>query len=114
MEMALDYSFDEKISQSRTTNEVRGAFGQAFTVLPNDNWLLGTISSPVEGEGRYLVFFEVDSDDGGLVITIPTLPGCVTEADSMEDAHIFLQDALEGWFAVAEDKGLSIPAPDIK
>ena len=78
----------------------------------NESWFMGEIDSPIHENGKYHVFFEADPNDIGFLVTIPTLPCCITEADSFESAFDFIKDALEGWIKVAQDKGLNIPPPD--
>ena len=35
-----------------------------------------------------------DLDDGGYVITVPSLPGCITEGDTVEEALRNVKDAI--------------------
>ena len=42
--------------------------------------------------------------DGGFWATVPELPGCVTEADTLEELMDNLREATEGWLEVAADK----------
>jgi antitoxin HicB len=86
---------------------------EKYTSISNENWFAGEIDSPIHPNGKYKVFFEADAEDGGFVVTIPTLRGCITEADSFENAFEFIKDALEGWIAIAQEKGLEIPSPDV-
>jgi len=39
------------------------------------------------------------------------LPGCMTEADTLEEAAEMIQDAMAAWIEVAFDEGRSIPMP---
>lgn len=64
-------------------------------------------------KSMYRAVFEI-AEEGGYTITIPNLPGCVTEADTFEDGLKAIFDALEGWAKVARDRGLEIPEPDAK
>jgi len=41
----------------------------------------------------YTVFFE-PSPEGGYVVTVPALPGCVTEGDTLEEAREMAADAI--------------------
>jgi antitoxin HicB len=105
-----DPDYDFVSTKSRFTLVSRE---EKYTSISNENWFAGEIDSPIHPNGKYKVFFEADPDDGGFVVTIPTLPGCITEADSFETAFEFIKDALDGWIAVAQEKGLNIPSPDI-
>lgn len=80
----------------------------------SSNWVYGWISSPLPEHRKkslgYRVIFENEED--GCVATIPSLKGCVTEGDTIEEAYNYLHDAIEGWFQVAMEKNLELPEPD--
>jgi len=49
--------------------------------------------------------------DGGYLASIPDLPGCIADGDTVEQAVTELRDAFEAWSAAEiEDKG-SMPPP---
>jgi predicted RNase H-like HicB family nuclease len=50
-------------------------------------------------------------DDGKISVVFPDLPGCLTFADSVADAFVAAQEALEGHLAVMADQGMKIPEP---
>jgi predicted RNase H-like HicB family nuclease len=52
-----------------------------------------------------------DHDDGGWVITYPDLPGCITQADTYDEAARMARDAFESWVTYRFDEGLPIPEP---
>jgi predicted RNase H-like HicB family nuclease len=35
------------------------------------------------------------SDDGGYTVYVPSLPGCISEGDTLEEALAIIQDAIE-------------------
>ncbi|MGI8744881.1 MAG: type II toxin-antitoxin system HicB family antitoxin [Bryobacteraceae bacterium] len=43
---------------------------------------------------RYTVILQRETD-GGYVVTVPALPGCITQADSREEALLNAQEAVE-------------------
>ena len=43
---------------------------------------------------RYTVFFE-PAPEGGYTVTVPALPGCVTEGDTLEEAKGMATDAIK-------------------
>lgn len=43
------------------------------------------------------------SEDGGFTITVPSLPGCISEGDSKEDALKNIQEAIELYLEPVED-----------
>lgn len=45
----------------------------------------------------------------GYVVTVPDLPGCVTQGDSLSDAILMGQDAASGWILVALEEGGAPP-----
>jgi antitoxin HicB len=74
-------------------------------------WIVSPLPHHQDAGLGYMAVFEED-EDGGYVATIPTLPGCVTQGDTIDDAMGHLKDALEGWIEVAQSRGLIIPPPD--
>lgn len=47
---------------------------------------------------RYTVVFE-PAEEGGYVVSVPALPGCVTEGDTLEEAVEMVKDAIRGYIA---------------
>ena len=45
---------------------------------------------------RYTVVLELDPEGGGYTVTVPALPGCVTEADSIEDSLEMAREPSKG------------------
>lgn len=52
--------------------------------------------------------FEV-AEEGGYTVTIPELPGCVSEGTTFEEALEMIQDAMAGWLLVAAKHDDPIP-----
>ena len=52
--------------------------------------------------------FEV-AEEGGYVVSVPELPGCVSEGDTFEEAWEMIQDAMTGLLYVATEHGDHIP-----
>ena len=48
----------------------------------------------------------------GYAVVIPSLPGCMSQGDSIEDAIIMIKDAMMGWMEVAIEDGLTFAPPD--
>ena len=44
-----------------------------------------------------------EPDAGGYSATIPALPGCHTQGETLEEVHANLREAAEGWLAVAHE-----------
>lgn len=49
--------------------------------------------------------------EGGYFAEIKELPGCMTEADTQEEALMMIEDAMKGWIELALEDGGSIPEP---
>ena len=45
-----------------------------------------------------------EAEEGGYWAEVPSLPGCVSEGDTVEEAVANLREAAEGWLAVASDR----------
>ena len=57
-----------------------------------------------EEEYTYTVLFE-PAEEGGYVVTVPALPGCVTQGDTLEEAREMATDAILGY--LEEGEGMS-------
>ena len=57
---------------------------------------------------KYTIF---PAEEGGYVIEIPDLPGCITQAETAEEALFMIEDAKKGWIETALDQGIEIPEP---
>ena len=49
----------------------------------------------------------LEPDAGGYSASIPALPGCHTQGETLEEVRANLREAAEGWLAVAHDDGLA-------
>lgn len=49
---------------------------------------------------RYVAVFEPDAAQGGYTVTIPALPGCISEGDTFEEALRNIQEAAELYLEV--------------
>jgi antitoxin HicB len=60
---------------------------------------------------RYTVLYE-PAEEGGYVVTCPSLPGLVTEGDTLEEARDMAADAIRGYLESLAKDGLPIPPED--
>jgi len=60
-------------------------------------------------ERQYTIVLIPEPEEGGYSVLVPALPGCVTQADTVEDAIAMAEDAITGWIAVAEKHGETVP-----
>lgn len=57
---------------------------------------------------HYTVILE-PAEEGGYTVTVPALPGCITEGDSFEEAIQMAKDAIEGYIQSLILRGEPIP-----
>lgn len=52
----------------------------------------------------YTVHFE-PAEEGGYVVTVPALPGCVTQGDTYEEAVAMAEECIRGFVEALEKAG---------
>ncbi len=57
---------------------------------------------------RYTVVLERESD-GGYVVTVPALPGCVSQGDTRPEALVNIREAIELYVEDCRDAGDPVP-----
>ena len=50
-------------------------------------------------------------DGGGFIITVPDLPGCISDGATPEEALANIRDAIAEWISEAEALSRPVPAP---
>jgi predicted RNase H-like HicB family nuclease len=50
-----------------------------------------------------------DPESGGYTAIVPSLPGCISEGDTKEEALANITEAIQGFIAVLEEDGLPVP-----
>lgn len=45
-------------------------------------------------EYQYTIILHPDIDEGGYTVTVPALPGCVTQGETLEEAIAMAKDAI--------------------
>lgn len=60
-------------------------------------------------EYAYTIILEPDEEEGGYTVTVPTLPGCVTQGDTLEEAIAMAKDAIQLYLRSLTDDGEPIP-----
>lgn len=53
------------------------------------------------------------AEEGGYTVYVPSLPGCVSEGDTYEEALQNIREAIEGWIQVSQEFGDEIPPSDV-
>jgi antitoxin HicB len=61
---------------------------------------------------KYKVIIE-PGEDGWLVVTVPALPGCITQGREIEEALKNAKEAIEAYLEALEKDNQPIPEPDI-
>ncbi len=56
----------------------------------------------------YTAEFE-PAEEGGYVVTVPALPGVVTQGETLEEARAMAADAIQGFLESLQKDGLPIP-----
>jgi predicted RNase H-like HicB family nuclease len=56
------------------------------------------------------IVFELQPEpQSAYTITVPSLPGCISYGETFEKAMEMIKYAMEGWLAIAREKGVPIP-----
>lgn len=58
---------------------------------------------------QYTAVFEPDEKSGGFTATIPSLPGCISEGNSFEEALENIQEAASLYIEVMQKRKIEIP-----
>ena len=51
------------------------------------------------------------SSEGGFGVSIPDLPGCISQGETVEEAMAMIADAKAAWIEIALEDGVDIPEP---
>lgn len=62
---------------------------------------------------EYEVFLE-KAEEGGYVVTVPCLPGCVSEGETREEALENIKDAIRGYLEVLRMHGEPEPKVEVE
>ena len=60
-------------------------------------------------EYRYTIILEPDPDEGGYTVTVPALPGCVTQGETIEEAIVMAKDAIRLFIETLMAEGQPVP-----
>ncbi len=61
---------------------------------------------------KYRMEIVEDPYEGGYVVSFPELPGCITSAETIEEALEMAEDAKKVWFEAAIEEGIEIQKPN--
>jgi len=60
-------------------------------------------------EHQYTIILQPDDEEGGYTVTVPALPGCVTEGDTVEEAATMAREAIAGYLEALAKNGEPLP-----
>ena len=60
-------------------------------------------------EYRYTIILEPDPEEGGYTVTVPALPGCVTQGETIEEAIVMAKDAIRLFIETLMAEGQPVP-----
>jgi antitoxin HicB len=60
-------------------------------------------------EYRYTIILHPDPEEGGYTVTVPALPGCVTQGETLEEAIAMAKDAIRLYVESLRADGEVIP-----
>lgn len=63
---------------------------------------------------QYTIFLDPDYDESGYTVTVPALPACITQGQTVEECLERAPEAIEGHLAVLAATGQSIPIERIR
>lgn len=60
-------------------------------------------------EYKYTIILDPDPEEGGYTVTVPSLPGCVTQAETLEEAIAMAKDAIRLFIETLIADGEPVP-----
>jgi antitoxin HicB len=57
----------------------------------------------------YAIFLEPDVEEGGYTVIVPSLPGCVTQGETIEEAIAMAKDAIRLFIETLVENGELVP-----
>ena len=61
---------------------------------------------------RFKIVLTPDFEEGGFNVTVPALPGCITQGETIEESISRAKEAIEGHLEALQLVGLPIPNSD--
>ena len=58
---------------------------------------------------EYTIILDPDVEDGGYTVTVPLLPGCITQGDTVEECVDRAKEAIELYLESLAGRGQPIP-----
>ncbi|HUT55023.1 MAG TPA: type II toxin-antitoxin system HicB family antitoxin [bacterium] len=64
------------------------------------------------GPYRFTVELYPDKEEGGYTAIVPSLPGCVTQGDTLDQTLERAREAIEGYMECLKEEGKEIPVEE--
>jgi antitoxin HicB len=58
---------------------------------------------------KYTIILEPDLEEGGYTVTVPALPGCITQGETIEQCIERAQEAIAGYIESLRKAGEAVP-----
>ena len=58
---------------------------------------------------EYAIILQPDLEEGGFTVTVPALPGCITQGETVEEAIVMAKDAIRLYVESLIADGLPVP-----
>jgi predicted RNase H-like HicB family nuclease len=65
-------------------------------------------------ESKRQVLLYLVGEDGYFVAEVPSLPGCISQGKTREEALVNIEEAISLYIEVLHDRGESIPADEVE
>ncbi|HLH73115.1 MAG TPA: type II toxin-antitoxin system HicB family antitoxin [Chloroflexota bacterium] len=59
---------------------------------------------------KYTIILEPDEEEGGYMVIVPALPGCITQGETISEGIECAREAITGYIKSLEAAGERIPA----
>jgi len=63
---------------------------------------------------QYTIVLEPEPEEGGYSVSVPALPGCHTQGETIEECIERAREAIAAWIAEAEATGEAIPVEIVR
>ncbi len=64
-------------------------------------------------ERHYTIILHPDLEEGGYTVTVPSLPGCITQGETVEEAVTMARDAIQLYIESLIADGEPIPEEEV-
>ncbi len=58
---------------------------------------------------KYTIILEPDTEEGGYTVTVPALPGCITQGETIEECIERMDEAITGYIESLITNGEPVP-----